>query len=328
MEIGKLTSQQLENIIFDKLKNSRKEVIARPGIGEDCALIDYGENICVMSSDPITGTAQNIGKLAVHITCNDIASEGVAPIGIMLTIMLPPHSTEEDIKSIMEDAVEEAQKLNIDILGGHTEVTDAVNRIVISSTGIGLKSKADVNKSEKIISEDLLLLTKGAGIEGTGIICFEKESELKDLFGDEIIEDGKGLLEQISVITEGVIGGQCGAKVMHDVTEGGVLGGVWELCELAGLGCTLWEDRIHIHKSTGIVCNHYDIDPLRLISSGSMLMVADEVKAQKIIAQLGKQGIDCSIIGKLEKCCDRKLVGMEKSVDIDPPESDELYKVI
>ncbi|KDR95676.1 Hydrogenase maturation factor [Peptoclostridium litorale DSM 5388] len=328
MEIGKLTSQQLKEIIFDKLKNNRKEVIARPGIGEDCAVIDYGENVCVMSSDPITGTAKNIGKLAVHITCNDIASEGVAPLGIMLTIMLPPHSTEEDIKSIMEDAIEEAQKLDVDILGGHTEVTDAVNRIVISSTGIGLKPKADVYKAEKIMEGDLLILTKGAGIEGTGIICFEREDELKKAFGEETVEEGKALMDYISVITEGVIGGQSGAKVMHDVTEGGVLGGVWELCELAGLGCSIWMDKIHIHRSTSLVCKHYNIDPLRLISSGSMLMVAGKDKAQEIIGRLEEKGIGCSIIGRLEKCCDKKLVDGGKVIDIDPPASDELYKVV
>lgn len=328
MKVGKLTTEQLKNLVFNTLKTKRKEIMVRPSVGEDCAIVDFGEYVCVMSTDPITGTAEEIGKLAIHITCNDIASSGVSPLGIMLTIMAPEGTKEEDIKKIMEDASNEAAKLNVDIIGGHTEITNAVNRIIISSTGIGKELKNKALKKDMPKSEDLVVLTKGAGIEGTGIICFEKEEELKKIYGSEIVNEGKNLLDKISVVKEGVIGGKIGVSFMHDVTEGGVLGGLWEICDLYKLGCTIYEDKIKINDSTRIISNHFNINPLRLISSGSMLIGIREEKIDLLKYEFGKENIEYSIIGKFNSTKKNILVKDGKEKEIKPPESDEIYKVI
>lgn len=328
MKIGKLTTEQLKKLIFYTLNTNREEVLVRPNVGEDCAVVDFGEYVCVMSTDPITGTAEEIGKLAIHITCNDIASSGVSPLGIMLTIMAPEGTKEEEIKKIMEDASSEASKLNVDIIGGHTEITNAVNRIVISSTGIGKELKSKMLKKDAPKADDIIILTKGAGIEGTGIICFEKEEELKKEYGEEIVWEGKSMLDKISVVKEGIIGGKIGVSFMHDVTEGGVLGGLWEICDLYKLGCIIYEDKIKIHNSTKVICSHFNIDPLRLISSGSMLIGIDKDKLDILKNKFEKENIDYSIIGKFNDSGEKKLLINNKEEDIYPPESDELYKVI
>lgn len=121
--------------------------MVRPSIGEDCAVVNYGDYNCILSTDPITGATNEIGRLAVHINCNDIASNGVAPLGIMLTILAPEGTTVEDIDTIMEQAAKEADVLNVEILGGHTEITSAVNRIVISATAIGKQSASKLIKN-------------------------------------------------------------------------------------------------------------------------------------------------------------------------------------
>lgn len=328
MQIGKLRSEQLEDMIFQKLKNKREEVLVRPGIGRDCAVVDYGEQLCVLSTDPITGTATNIGKLVVHITCNDIAADGVAPLGIMLTIMLPPETTEADIENIMNDIICEADKINVDILGGHTEVTDAVNRVVISATGIGKKLKSKLENAKKPAPGDFIILTKGSGIEGTGILCYDKEEELKQALGSDIVEQGKLFIDKLSVVREGVIGGENGAKLMHDVTEGGVLGGVWEISVLSKLGVRLWKDMMPVSQVTQLVCSHFGIDPLKLISSGSMLILADEEDSEKIFRELTRAGIEFSAIGRLEEGDRRVIVDGNVESEIESPESDELYKVL
>jgi len=328
LQIGKLRSEQLEDMIFQKLKNKREEVLVRPGIGRDCAVVDYGDQLCVLSTDPITGTATNIGKLVVHITCNDIAADGVAPLGIMLTIMLPPETTEADVENIMNDIIAEADKINVDILGGHTEVTDAVNRVVISATGIGKKLKSRLEGAKKPASGDLLILTKGSGIEGTGIICYDKEEELKQALGAEVVEQGKQFLEKLSVVKEGVIGGENGAKLMHDVTEGGLLGGVWEISVLSKLGVRLWKDKLPVNPVTDLVCSHFGIDPLKLMSSGSMLILADAEDSEKILGELSGVGIEAWVIGKLEDGEKRVMMDGNLELEIESPESDELYKVL
>lgn len=328
MEVGKLTIEQLKSLVFSTLKNERNEVLVDPNVGADCAVIDFGEDICVMSTDPITGTSEEIGKLAIHITCNDIATTGVSPLGIMLTIMAPEGTKEEDIKKIMEDASNEARKLDVDIIGGHTEITSAVNRIIVSSTGIGKGNKKIIKNMSEASEDDIIILTKGAGIEGTGIICFEKENELKTKYSEELIVEGKNMLDNISVVKEGLIGGKIGVSFMHDVTEGGVLGAIWEVCELKNLGCEIHEEEINIHKSTKMICEYYNINPLRLISSGSMLIGINKDKLNELECKFKEENIKYSIIGKFTKSKDKILINEKSRIYIDAPKSDELYKVI
>ena len=101
MKVGKLNWDDLKQIIDNNKSVVRDDVRIRSGIGEDCSVINFGEYECVVSTDPITGADKNIGKLAVNINCNDIASCGVEPVGILVTILVPPTATLEDIKNIM-----------------------------------------------------------------------------------------------------------------------------------------------------------------------------------------------------------------------------------
>ena len=140
LETGKLDSDILKKLVFDKIKYRSEEVRVRPGIGEDCAVVEFGDYECVMSTDPITSAVNDIGRLAIHITCNDIASNGVHPLGIMLAVMLPEGTTDQDVEYIMGQAAETAAELNVEIIGGHTEITPAVNQPVIVSTAVGKAS--------------------------------------------------------------------------------------------------------------------------------------------------------------------------------------------
>jgi len=120
MKTGKLDSNLLEEMVFKHLKFKRPEVITGPGIGEDCALVDFGQYDCVLSTDPITGAVSDIGRLAVQISCNDIASNGIEPLGILLACMLPEGTTIEEIDEIMRQAGEASEALGVMIIGGHT----------------------------------------------------------------------------------------------------------------------------------------------------------------------------------------------------------------
>jgi len=327
MKIGKLDTELLRRLVFKNIKLHRDEVLVRPGIGEDCAVIDYGKYACVMSTDPITGAASEVGRLAVNITCNDIASNGVEPLGIMLTILVPEGTTEEEIDFIMKQAGEEAQKLNVEIIGGHTEITNAVNRVVISSTAIGreIKDKIVISSGAKV--GDKIIMSKTAGLEGTGIIAYDLENKLISTISQEIIERAKKMVDNISVVEEGIIGGKIGVSSMHDVTEGGILGAVWEICEAAGLGCIIYKDKINIAEETKEICNFLNIDPLRLISSGTMLMTISSDKVEDLVLELNKKEIKASVIGEVTKE-GRYILEGDKKIEIEPPESDELYKVI
>ncbi|MFO7886899.1 MAG: AIR synthase family protein [Eubacteriales bacterium] len=329
MEVGKLPNKLLEEIIISNIKTRRDEVIERAGVGKDCAVIDYGNKYCVISSDPITGATKNIGKIAVNVACNDIGAAGAEPNALLMTILAPKGTDQDEIEEIMKEANEAADLINVEIVGGHTEITDAVNKMVLSLTALGIRDK-NIN-SEPIKSGDLLLISKEIGIEGTSIIYSENTKELdKELFNDSQLSSKKvkGYVNKLSVVKEGVICGKLGSKYMHDITEGGVYGAVWEAYKANGLGILVNEENIPLSIETKSVCNYYKIDPYRLISSGAMLIIANKDNSYKMIEKLKEEGITLKIIGEIideKKCLTQKN---QKITEIQEPSSDELYKVV
>lgn len=322
MKVGKLNWDDLKSIIDSSKGAIRNDVKIKSGIGEDCSVIDFGEYECVVSTDPITGAEKNPGKLAVNINCNDIASSGVEPLGILVTILAPENSSLEDIKSVMKEIGEETKKLNVEILGGHTEVTRAVNKMVISCTviGKGLKDKSIATSGAK--EDDDIIVTKSLCLEGTGIVVSDYTDKIKGVLTCEEIAEAKAYLNSLSVVKEGVIAGKFGVNSMHDITEGGVLGALWEVAKASNLGFRVYKEKMPISNITQKICNKYSIDPLRLISSGSMLITTKN--GDKLIDVLKEQGIEASIIGKIVKQNGILIEGhIEKEVL--PPERDELF---
>lgn len=327
LKIGKLTNDQLRSIIMDQLKFRHKDVVLRSNVGEDCAGVAFGDDVCLLTTDPITGAANEIGQLAVHISCNDIASNGAMPTAILLTILAPESTTEDELKMIMKDASEAASNIGVEIVGGHTEITNAVNRVVISSTAIGKQKKDQLFSNQALKEGDIIVMTKSVGLEGCGIIAYEKENELIDVLSLAELDEAKDMLSHISVVKEGVIAGKFGVTSMHDVTEGGLLGAVFEICDAANLGAIIKYESLNLPDVTLKICNHFEINPLRLISSGTMLMTVSESRANDLVSTLEKADIDVSIIGQVTT----KDIYLEKRgrlTYVTPPDSDELYKVV
>lgn len=330
LTVGKLDSDLLQQVVIDSITYKRDEVKIRAGVGEDCAVIDFGPYDCVVSTDPITASVKDIGRLSIHISCNDIASNGVEPLGITLALMLPVGTTIEDVREIMEQAGDAAREAGVEIVGGHTEVTAAVNQPVIVSTAFGRATADSYRSVADMVPGDYILMTKTAGLEGTGIIATDLEDQLKGYLTEEEIAHAKSLLSDVSVIKEGVAAGKIGTHGMHDITEGGVLGAVWEICQMGGCGVQLEEKDIKVDPVTVKISKKYDIDWERLISSGSMLIVAPEDKKDEIIKAVEEEGVEIGVIGRVkEPEYGLKIRLVDGTMDvIDPPAADQLYKAI
>lgn len=326
MEIGKVPNSILENLILNRLKYSRNEVILRPGIGEDCAAVDFGEYTCVLSCDPITGTAREIGKLAVNISCNDIASCGVEPIGLMVTVLCPPGSTEEELGTIMQQMSDTAASIHVDILGGHTEVTSAVTRFVVSCTAIGRCLRDRLISTAGAKPGDFLVMTKHAGLEGASILAHDRQEELTASLGEEIVREAKDYMESLSVVKDGLAAAEFGVNAMHDVTEGGLLGAVWEICEASGNGAVVDMEKVTVTMSTRRICEYYGISPYKLISSGCMLIATKD--GEGLVRYLAKAGVPAAVIGRMIDTKERTMVTGGVREHIPQPGSDELYKVL
>lgn len=324
MRVGKLNWDDLKQIIDNNKSVVRNDVRIRSGIGEDCSVINFGEYECIVSTDPITGAAKNIGKLAVNINCNDIASCGVEPVGILVTILVPPTATLDDIKTIMSEIDEETKKLNVEILGGHTEVTEAVNRIVVSCTAIGKGKAHDAVATSGAKLGDDIIVTKQLCLEGTSIIVNDYLDRVRDVLTDKDIAVAKDYVNSISVVNEGRIAGAFGVNSMHDITEGGVLGALWEVAEASNLGFKVYNHKMPISEITIKVCEKLNIDPLKFISSGSMLITA--TCGNKLVEELISKGIEATLIGNIT-ASRGILVIDEISKDVLPPTRDELFSI-
>lgn len=324
LKIGKLSNEQLEIILTRFSGKRRDEVLTKPSVGEDCAVLNFDHDLCVVTTDPITGAENDIGTLAVHIACNDLASSGAEPVGLMVTLLVPPGTGFESITSVMDQIQKEADRVRADIIGGHTEVTDAVTRMVVSITALGKAGKNHIVTTSGAQPGDDILITKYAATEGTAILAGLYGDYLEARIGREPVSRARRLIGSISVLKEGLIASCHGATSMHDITEGGVLGAVWELCHASGCGAIVYKDKIPLLEETRLICECLGLDPLRLISSGSMLITCRD--GAGLVKKLQEAGIRSCIIGNISHDDQCLLAVGEKMLKIDPPESDELYK--
>lgn len=326
MEIGKVSETVLKRSILKQIQHRRKEVLVGPGVGEDCSVLELDKDeVFVISTDPITGTRENIGTFAVHITANDISSNGAEIVGIMLSVLLPEGTKEEELKEIIKEVEVVCSKLNIEVMGGHTEITAAVNQPVITVTGIGKMPKKAMIKTAGATAGQEIVMTKWAGLEGTAILAKEKEKELLVKYNEDFINGAKQFIEYISVVEEAKIARELGVTSMHDVTEGGLFGALWELAEASKVGLEVDIKKINLKQETVEICEFYNLNPYQLISSGVMLMVTD--KANALVNELKKNGIAASVIGRITEGKDRIIINEDEKRYLEPPKSDELYKV-
>ena len=327
MKVGKVPENVLKRSVFKQLHTTRKEVLLGAGVGEDCAAMKLAEDeVFVISTDPITGAAKDIGALAVQITVNDLASAGAEPIGIMLTVLLPENAEEKDLKTVMAQVEEACEKNRIQVMGGHTEVTKVVNQIVISVTGVGKAKEGRVISTAGVKPGMDIIVTKWIGIEGTAILAKEKEAVLRERYSQPFIDKAKELDRYISVLSEAATAVKSGVAAMHDVTEGGIFGALWEIAEASGVGLEIDLKKIPLKQETVEICEFFGINPYELISSGSMLMAAAD--GNLLVNELKKAGIPATIIGKATAGNDRVLLNEDERRFLEPPKTDELYKVV
>lgn len=294
--VGKLSNEDLLRFIFPNLGKMRPEVLVHASVGEDAAALDLLDELCVLSTDPITGSRDNLGWLAVNVSTNDIAATGAEPVGLLLTALLPPEFSPAELSSLMEDVSRAANFLNIEVLGGHTEVTPYLSQPVLIATSVGKVPRGGLLHSAGAQAGDLLYASKSLGLEGTAILAKEFAQELIPILGKEMVERAESFLLEISVAREGLLARLNGAHALHDVTEGGIIGGVMEMMQASRCGVFLNIDSLPFRPETTFLCQALDLDPLFLISSGSMLIAAPE--GCDLRQAFALEGIELSQIGK------------------------------
>jgi hydrogenase expression/formation protein HypE len=303
LPVGKLRADSLR-AIFDKLAPRDPRVIVGPRVGEDAAVIDLGDRYLIATSDPITFAADDIGWYALQVNANDIAVRGARPRWFLATLLLPPDSTtEESVEALFAQLGEACDELEVSLVGGHTEVTHGLDRVVVAGTMLGEVAKDKLVTTGGARVGDAVVMTKGVPLEGAAIIAREREAELRQRgVSAAVIRRAKGFLRSpgLSVLPEAEIACELATvHSMHDPTEGGIATALAELAEAAGVGLRIDAERI-VRLPEGVeLCRAFGLDPLGTIASGALLLTLAPAEAGIVIHALAREGIDSHYIGQV-----------------------------
>jgi hydrogenase maturation factor len=306
---GKIPIDILKEVVFKNLGTERSEVVLGPAAGIDGAVLDVGNKNVIVSMDPITGAVERIGWEAINVNANDVATFGVEPAFFFSCLLLPENADSKIVETISTQMNAAAKELGIAIVGGHCESTPGLANPIVVGCIMGLTEKGKYVTAAGAKPGDKLILTKSAGIEGTAILASDREAQLSKAFSPAMLESAKRFYNQISVVKDALTAYKTGGvHAMHDPTEGGILNGIHEMADAAGLGVRVFEEKIMVEPETAKICRYYEIDPLQLISSGALLIAAQPEAAKRIVDSLCQEHIYADIIGEFNPNINKRLL--------------------
>jgi len=301
--LGKLPAQVLADLLAS-VPAADERVVVGPGPGLDCAVLDLGgDNLLVLKSDPITFTAGDLGWYLVQINANDIATTGATPRWLMATLLLPEGKTDHAlVRNTFDKLLAACAASGITLVGGHTEITQGLDRPIAVGTMIGEVQRDSLVTPRGAGPGDALLLTKFVPLEAVAILCQEFRDRLRRVLGAAEVEEGAAYHRQpgISVMLEARIAIAAGrVSAMHDPTEGGLAAALWEVAEASGRRLVVDSEAVPVSELAGRVCQEFGIDPLAAISSGALLLAVPEPEQAQICRAIRQQGIACTQIGRV-----------------------------
>ena len=302
LKTGKVPSALLEHLLRQiAVKDDR--VLLGPMIGEDAAVIDLGGTALVAKTDPVTFASDLVGWYAVHVNANDIACTGATPRWFLATLLAPEGSTEASVAEVFGQLTEACESMNIQLVGGHTEVTAAVNQPVVVGAMLGEASRESIIRTSGALDGDSIVVTKGIAIEGTAILARDSEERLlKAGVSPETVARAKELLFHpgISVVKDARTAlASVRVHCLHDPTEGGILTGLWEIAKASNLGLCVEEGSIPALLETTEICEALGLDPLGLLASGALLITLPAEDVPSLFKALEEEGIEAFEIGRM-----------------------------
>lgn len=303
MQAGKLPNELLARLL-GKVKSRDPRVVFGPGVGRDAAVIDAGgPKLLVAKSDPITFATDLIGRYAVTVNANDIACMGARPAWFMATVLLPEGCAPDLPETVFNQIVETCGSLDIELVGGHTEVTYGLARPLVIGALLGEVERDRLVRPDGARPGDALILTRGVAVEGTGVLAREAGERLVELgMQPRDVEAAKGYILDPGISVERAASAAAGAvrvHAMHDPTEGGLATALYEMAEAAGVGVAVQREAIEVLPLTRILCRKAGLDPLGLLASGSLLLAVAQEDCGQALAAIEAAGVPARRIGAL-----------------------------
>ena len=329
LPVGKLPVELLRPLLAGAPQDDAR-ILLGPSVGVDCAVLDLGERLLVLKSDPITFATESIGWYLVQVNSNDIATTGARPRWLLVTALLPEGSTTvETVEAIAGQVYEACAASGISVIGGHTEITHGLERPILAGTLIGEVAREGLVRPRGMRAGDCLLLTKGVPIEATAILANEFPERLAGVLSTAELAQAQNYLRDpgISVLRDAQIALAAGrVTAMHDPTEGGLLTALWEMAEAGDNKLVIDLEAVPILPLPARVCAAFGLNPLATIASGALLLTAPEQDAAAIIDALAGSGIACARVGRVEEGPPAAL-DRQSGSPLPRPDQDEIGRV-
>jgi hydrogenase maturation factor len=333
LPVGKLPPAVLQGLLRACHPPASSGVVVGPRYGEDAAVIDTGEKYLVATTDPITFTEERIGWYAVNINANDIATLGARPRWFLATLLLPEGRTPPKLaQQIFLDILHTCRALGIALCGGHTEITAGLPRPIVVGQMLGEVKKSELIRKDTQRPGDVIILTRGVAIEGTAILARARSEELQRKVGRAAVNRAKQwfLDPGISVIRDARLAVRSGEiHALHDPTEGGLLSGLEEVAQAGGVGLRVWKERIPVLPETLAFSRALGFDPLGLIASGALLVIAAPTSAPRLLRAYARKGVSATVIGEIRPRQEGVLmIENDRGTRICIPKRDEIARLL
>lgn len=305
-KIGKIDLETFTSFLLLRLGKKDDTVLVPPQTGVDAAIIDIGDGkVLIIAEDPILAIPKQpwemFGWYTVHIGASDIAVMGVKPRYMTYSLLMPPETKEEDFRTIVDSIHKAALELDIAIVGGHTGYYPGFAAPTIGGVAVfGIADEDNYVTPAGAKPGDQVILTKGPAIETAGLLAVIREKELLERYPPFLVEKAKALCWQMTVIKDSLVAMESGGvTAMHDATEGGIIGGLFEMASASNVGMEIDERKFIYPPEVRMVCEAFAIDPVAAIAEGSLLITARADCAKDILQRLKAAGINASIIGQV-----------------------------
>lgn len=325
MKTGKLPEHTLKRSVLNTIRYRNRDTMVRGGIGHDGAVI--GDMVTSMASTAFCYTGNE--SYALHNALNNVIASGGKPYGATITVLLPEHSEEADLRRIMDNLSRESEACKIEILGGHTELVSTVVSPTIVVTAFG--HRIWNLRYDSVKPEMDIVMTKWTGIYGGALLAKLKKDELVTRYPESYIKKAESYMDYISLMPE-LSGMEAAVAVYpdcifaaHDVSNGGVFGALWQLLSACDCGGQMELSKIYMKQEIIEVCEYFDINPYMMNGQGSLLLISNQ--GEFLVEQFHQAGVEASVIGKTTKNKDRKVIIGEEERFLVPPKGDALNVV-
>ncbi|MCR4903639.1 MAG: hydrogenase maturation factor [Butyrivibrio sp.] len=323
MRLGKVTENVLKRSVLKPLTEQKYNISA--AVGTDCAFYNDNDSFVLSATMPVTFDTELCGALSVIGAANNILAMGGKPVMAVISILLPPDAEEKIIKDIMRSAMEAASMYHMPVNGGHTEVTSAVKRCVVTASVTGMVQQDFFARTTQAVSGDDIVMVGTAGAIGAAALSCAKGHELISRYPAHMIEDAKKFYRYAIMESEAAVAIKSGVRAMHDISYGGVFAALWELAEGAGTGLEADLKKIPIRQETIEISEFFEVNPYQLITGGMLIAVSD---GEMLVENFAKSGIEASVIGRLQAGNDRVLINDDEKRFLELPQADEIHKVL